>query len=179
MIRRVYLQIANKTHDLGPRIPRALCAPRSERTSDQAGLSEVGEEVAPRPVSRGNNGTLRGHGDEPHHNAAGHAPLRYARVSPNSTNRPSVPYVERQTEPGTSSERPLARLDRVEFWARFVCGAILGLFIALDAGISTLAMDISLKLWLAALVIITVGSGLLAAKLRDKFWYSLMERWFA
>jgi hypothetical protein len=110
---------------------------------------------------------------------AGHAPLRYARVSPNRTNRPSVPYVERQTEPGNSSERPLPRLDRVEFWARFVCGAVLGLFIALDAGISSLAMDISLKLWLAGLALITVGSGLLAAKLGDKFWYSLMERWFS
>ena len=70
--------------------------------------------------------------------AAGHAPLRYARVSPNSTNRPAVPYVERQTEPK----------DRYQDWIESNFG------------------------------LVSVGSGLLAAKLVDTFWYSLMKRRF-
>lgn len=110
-----------------------------------------------------------------------HAPLRYEsnfvayanrkkeharRVSPDAT--------------ATATDKPLPRLDRIEFWARFVCGAVLGLFVALEAGISNVAivMDLSLKGWLVGAVLIMAGSGLLAAKLGNKFWYSLMEKWF-
>src|SRR5262249_1936539 len=49
---------------------------------------------------------------------------------------------QRKQEPG---------FDQIEFWVRFLLGAMLGLFVALDATLSNLAisLDISSKVWLA------------------------------
>jgi hypothetical protein len=107
-----------------------------------------------------------------------HAPLRYQRGFASYGNPARTTYTPR-SEPATS-EISGPRLDRIEFWARFFCGAILGLFIALDASglILEISMDVSMKLWLVGLILSMVGFGFLAARMGDKFWYSLMEKWF-
>jgi curved DNA-binding protein CbpA len=115
------------------------------------------------------------------YSAISHAPLRYQRGGWSYDHPPKPTYVAK-SENASATPQPKSepRLDRIEFWVRFFCGAILGLFIALDAALLNLAisMDISIKVWLACLGGIMVGFGLLVAKKGDKFWYSLMEKWF-
>lgn len=116
------------------------------------------------------------------YSAIGHAPLRCRRDSSNYNNSPRPTYVhqKQQNQPMKSKEEPAPRLDRIEFWVRFFCGAMLGLFIALNVTGTFLeiSMDLSLKVWLAGLAGVMVVFGLLVAKKGDKFWYSLMEKWF-
>jgi curved DNA-binding protein CbpA len=109
-----------------------------------------------------------------------HAPLRYQRgFSPAASYRR-----ERQSSNSTirtegTLERPLPRLDRIEFWTRFVCGALLGLFFAADLAVSGMsdATKASVSLCLIGSALVIAAFGFLSASCGDRFWRSVLLRW--
>lgn len=72
----------------------------------------------------------------------------------------------RQTEP---------RPDRFVFWLRFVCGAILGMFLYVRLYLLMYMYDHPLLLLILAVGLI-LGCGLAAAKYGDRFWGALFDR---
>jgi hypothetical protein len=110
------------------------------------------------------------------HSAIAHAPLRY-RSSPSAVNGTShKPY-----SPVTATMRikiePLKphRIDRLEFWVRFVCGALFGLFSGVFWALSEMSTaEIPMIAGLGILAL-TAGFGLAAARYGDKFWYSVLQ----
>jgi DnaJ domain len=108
-----------------------------------------------------------------------HAPLRYF---------PKVPTPARwkpQTNPRygaapRSASQDLRRADRIEFWVRFVCGALLGVCWTLGLILSEFQSDsltsaFTIMLAVGALGLI-VGCGLASARFGDKFWYGMFEK---
>ena len=79
------------------------------------------------------------------------------------------------------------RMDRVEFWVRFVCGAILGCAVAFAVSLEALAISDPLSrnsnldgIIVATLFLIVIAFGYGSARLGDRFWYLFFRwlRWF-
>jgi hypothetical protein len=114
------------------------------------------------------------------YSAIAHAPLRYhIETYPHKTTgrgeQTSSPSANAGTT--TTTER-IPKTDRLEFWVRFVCGGLFGIFVCLDIVFSDMAgvSHYSVALALGALGII-LGSGFAAARFGDKFWHSIVRRW--
>jgi hypothetical protein len=115
------------------------------------------------------------------YSAIAHAPLRYheetysqqaGRRGRQTTSTPRNGPIKVTTE-------SIPKTDRLEFWVRFVCGAVAGIFVCLDLVFSIMP-DSSQNvpvLALGALVVI-LGFGFGAARYGDKFWYSIFRRWW-
>ena len=107
-----------------------------------------------------------------------HAPLRYTSSSsgigraPRQPQTPSGPTINIQI----NAFKP-PRVDRLEFWVRFVCGALFGKF----SGVAWVLSEVpatSMRYPLIAgfgVFALTVGFGLAAARYGDKFWYSVLR----
>ena len=107
-----------------------------------------------------------------------HAPLRYTSSSsgigraPRQPQTPSGPTINIQI----NAFKP-PRVDRLEFWVRFVCGALFGIF----SGVAWVLSEVpatSMRYPLIAgfgVFALTVGFGLAAARYGDKFWYSVLR----
>ena len=67
------------------------------------------------------------------------------------------------------------KTDRIESWVRFVCGAVFGVFVSLDLVLNFIESSAVLD-WV--IVGIIIGSGFAAARYGDKFWYSIVQRWW-
>jgi hypothetical protein len=98
-----------------------------------------------------------------------HAPSRYA---PQPTPQASRP----QNKIAVLSERePLIAMDRLEFWVRFVCGDILGIFIsagfALRTNVFFAELPSTLVMRVAIVIVLACGFG--AARGGDRFWYAI------
>jgi hypothetical protein len=78
------------------------------------------------------------------------------------------PYAALVTTPGPSD-------DRFAFWVRFVCGALLGAFLALRLMLRPF-FQLSATLIVVSAAIVLV-CGFAAAKFRDDFWYEVLGRW--
>jgi curved DNA-binding protein CbpA len=109
-----------------------------------------------------------------------HAPLRY-----NTGGYGSNPYnwrTDRSATPVTPTIRidPVKppRVDRLEFWIRFVCGAAFGMFSSATLLLSETSSNFSAywALW-AGVLALSVGFGLAAARYGDRFWYSVLSDW--
>jgi len=72
------------------------------------------------------------------YSAIGHAPLRYQSRVSSEANYQREKSASRATNTATDETRG-PRLDKIEFWTRFVCGALLGLFVAAYAAVSALS----------------------------------------
>ncbi len=115
------------------------------------------------------------------YSAVAHAPLRYyVGTYPNHPNArsPQTPGPSAKERSGTISDK-IPKTDRIEFWVRFFCGALLGVFVIVDSLLSIMpdSLHYSAGLALAALGII-LGFGLAAARYGDRFWYSIFRRWW-
>jgi curved DNA-binding protein CbpA len=114
-----------------------------------------------------------------------HAPLRYARFtranseSPQTKQAGNTEWQEYMVAQALRRDRNAApHMDRVEFWVRFVCGAILGCFIAFLLSIDLLGYPFSQKAYpdsvtIPAFVLIVVACAYGSARLGDHFWYSM------
>jgi curved DNA-binding protein CbpA len=103
------------------------------------------------------------------------APLRYdspegASVTPQSANPTSRPV---SGIPIMRDEEPVFGMDRFEFWVRFVCGAILGIFISAGFALRTSFhfIELSPALVVCISIAIVLGCGFGAARGGDNFWY--------
>jgi uncharacterized membrane protein len=65
------------------------------------------------------------------------------------------------------------KTDRLEFWVRFVCGAIAGAVVGLDLFLNAFASSAGLVLGTVGLIL---GSGFASARFGDKFWHSILRR---
>ena len=104
------------------------------------------------------------------------APLRYFIEA--------IPLAQRKAAQGTppstyksndNISEAFPKTDRIEFWVRFVCGAVFGVFVSLDLVLNFIESSAVLD-W--AIVGIIIGSGFAAARYGDKFWYSIFQRWW-
>jgi len=115
------------------------------------------------------------------YSAIAHAPLRYhSETYSQHAGRQSRQTTSTSTnEPIRVNTENIPKTDRLEFWVRFVCGALLGIFLCLDLVISAMP-DSSSNLSLLALGALGVilGFGLGAARYGDKFWYLIFRRWW-
>jgi DnaJ domain len=115
------------------------------------------------------------------YSAIAHAPLRYFdETYSQQVERRSGPTTSTSTnEPIRVNTENIPKTDRLEFWVRFVCGAVAGVFVCLDLIFSAMP-DSSSSLSLLALgalgVVLAFGFG--AARYGDKFWYSIFRRWW-
>lgn len=107
-----------------------------------------------------------------------HAPLRYQRSAQSTPYRPAGrrPPVA-TTSPEKSAARPEPRMDRIEFWIRFVCGATVGIVMGWEWAVSRSlrSKDVSMTLWLAGTALFAVVFGLVSARLGDPFWHSMFR----
>jgi len=115
------------------------------------------------------------------YSAIAHAPLRYHMEGySQQARRRSAENSEHFTRaPVRVNTKYLPKTDRLEFWVRFVCGAVAGIFVCLDLVVSAMpdsSPNLSL-LGLGALgIILAFGFG--AARYGDRFWYSIFRRWW-
>jgi len=111
------------------------------------------------------------------YSAIAHAPLRYhVEAYPQQATRRRAqsagPTIRTDTE-------KLQKTDRLEFWVRFACGALAGMFVCLDLVISALPESPpSLSILALGALVVILGFGLGAARYGDKFWYSIFRRWW-
>lgn len=110
-----------------------------------------------------------------------HAPLRYHvdRNSGQTDEKNSRQPNSTTPEQIRKTPEKLPKTDRLEFWVRFVCGAVFGVFVILDAFVSVMPDSLQPSGILAfGAVALIVGCGFAAARYGDKFWYSIFRRWW-
>jgi len=97
------------------------------------------------------------------------APLRYV---PQPTEQASGPVDD---IPVVSESGPLVAMDQLEFWVRFVCGSILGIFISAGFVLRTNVFfsELSPALVVCVAVAIVLACGFGAARGGDRFWYAI------
>jgi curved DNA-binding protein CbpA len=112
------------------------------------------------------------------YSAVSHAPLRYQRSAESTAyRRAGWRAAAATTNPEKSSARPEPRMDRIEFWIRFVCGGMLGILIGWEWAVSRSlrSKDVSMTLWLAGTALFTVIFGFVSARFGDPFWHSMFR----
>lgn len=111
-----------------------------------------------------------------------HAPLRYERFASAKNTGPQP----KQTESAAWQDFILRqamradvntpqRMDRVEFWVRFVCGAIFGCGVAFVLSLDVLtehAYPAAVTVPIFLLIVVAFGYG--SARFGDRFWYGLL-----
>jgi preprotein translocase subunit Sec63 len=110
-----------------------------------------------------------------------HAPLRYhvdgnsIQTNEKNSGQPNSATSERIRK---TPER-IPKTDRIEFWVRFVCGAVFGVFVILEIFVSVMPDSLQPSGMVAfGAVGLIVGCGFAAARYGDKFWYSILRRWW-
>jgi hypothetical protein len=87
---------------------------------------------------------------------------------------PATPAVKIRIDPGEPH-----RVDRLEFWIRFVCGAIFGIFSGAAwvlSEMTSIAIGFPVMAALGVLAL-AAGFGLAAARYGDIFWYGGLRGW--
>jgi hypothetical protein len=109
------------------------------------------------------------------------APLRYYSDAP-APARTVQPDYRAESRPRAQTLRPL-NTSRIEFWVRFVCGAVLGFFvsllIAVDALTDAAEIQISGLMALGLLLTCMCGFGFASARYGDRFWQTVIGRWLS
>jgi DnaJ-class molecular chaperone len=112
------------------------------------------------------------------YSAIEHAPLRYyvdagGPTPPRTTVNAATPGVGRESTKKASEAFP--KTDRVEFWVRFVCGALFGAFIGIRLALEYIDRPTLLAIGITASIL---GFGFAAARYGDKFWHSIFRHWW-
>lgn len=116
-----------------------------------------------------------------------HAPLRYQKATRAANYRPPETRAAdaaweqimfRQALRSDMNTPP--RMDRVEYWVRFGCGAILGCFIAFAVSLDVLSYPTTHRAYPDAImipiflgIVVLCGSG--SARYGDRFWYFMFR----
>jgi hypothetical protein len=113
--------------------------------------------------------------------AIAHAPLRYY-TSTSSGEAKEKNGQQPNSGTGERSKKAtdkIPKTDRLEFFVRFVCGGLFGVFIILDLFVSSVA-DFSQPSGVLALgaASIILGCGFASARYGDKFWHTIFRRWW-
>ena len=112
------------------------------------------------------------------HAVASHAPLRYQRSARSTPYRRTEWHDTAATTNAEKSRvRPESRMDRIEFWIRFVCGGMLGILAGWEWAVSRSlrSKEVSMTLWLAGTALFAVVFGLVSARFGDPFWHSMFR----
>lgn len=67
------------------------------------------------------------------------------------------------------------KTDRLEFWVRFVCGALFGILVSIQLALQFLDEP---KFLAVGVITVRLGFGFAAARYGDKFWYSILQHWW-
>ena len=114
------------------------------------------------------------------YSAIAHAPLRYHTEPPPQEGAASKQGGEASAA-GSSGKaiEEFPNAERLEFWVRFVCGALFGVFLSLDLAISVMPDSFKNLTTLAAAILgATLTCGWAASRYGDKFWHSVLRRWW-
>jgi len=104
------------------------------------------------------------------------APLRYyVETNPladERTRQAARPSTNDST--GIRSET-LPKTDRLEFWVRFVCGALFGTLVSVRLLLEFFDQPAILAMGVVAAIL---GFGFAAARYGDRFWHSILRHWW-
>lgn len=113
-----------------------------------------------------------------------HAPLRYERFATARNTSPQPQQTENAAwqefilrQAMRAQQKTQQRMDRLEFWVRFVCGAIFGFGVAF-----VLSLDVHPRrgrpypdaVVVPIFLLIVVAFGYASARLGDRFWYGML-----
>jgi hypothetical protein len=105
-----------------------------------------------------------------------HAPLRYhVETYPLAAHKKNQAVGYSDREPREADRNRIPVTDRFEFWVRFVCGALLGAVTGLRLFLSFFEHPAILMVVTGSLVL---GCGFGAARYGDRFWHSILQRWW-
>ncbi|MFZ0540428.1 MAG: J domain-containing protein [Candidatus Sulfotelmatobacter sp.] len=107
------------------------------------------------------------------------APLRYGTrgytgMTPQQAKQAPTPINDIPVAP----EHELVGMDKLEFWVRFVCGSILGIFVSVGVALRTnlFSADTPPIAVLSLAIAIVLACGFGAARGGDRFWYAIFGR---
>jgi hypothetical protein len=104
------------------------------------------------------------------------APLRYYvernPLAETTSRQAKVPSVNETTNVSIGT---FPKTDRLEFWVRFVCGALFGALVSIRLVLGLFDQPAVLVMSIVAAVL---GFGFAAARYGDKFWYSIFRHWW-
>jgi curved DNA-binding protein CbpA len=104
------------------------------------------------------------------------APLRYHVEASPSTRRATAQAMYTSTAESTSqTDEKFPNTSRVEFWVRFVCGALFGAIVSLDLLLKFTESSAGVVF---GMVVLILGFAFASARYGDKFWYSILRRWW-
>jgi hypothetical protein len=113
------------------------------------------------------------------HTTIEHAPLRYRiETYPQVLGRRN-PIGYQTAEPYVNQRHHFAT-DRLEFWVRFICGAVFGAFTSLNL-MSLLSQPPSFAYGTSMLVgvaTLIISCGIAAARIGDEFWKKVIQYWW-
>lgn len=105
-----------------------------------------------------------------------HAPLRYyIETYPTAARKKNHPAYCGGKEQREVNGDTLRVTDRLEFWVRFACGAFMGVFVGWRLFFSLFDQPTVLLVVVGSLVL---GCAFGAAKFGDRFWRSILGRWW-
>ena len=104
------------------------------------------------------------------------APLRYYTEANQFADRRSMqPARPTTNESASINAETLPKTDRLEFWVRFVCGALFGILVSVRLALDFFDQPAILAAAVAAAI---MGFGIAAARYGDKFWHSILRHWW-
>jgi hypothetical protein len=105
-----------------------------------------------------------------------HAPLRYhVETYPAAGQGRRPPGRPPKSEPATADRITLPVTDRLEFWVRFVCGALLGALMSFSLVLNFFEHPNVLIFGTVSLVPLC---GFAAARYGDRFWHTVLKYWW-
>lgn len=105
-----------------------------------------------------------------------HAPLRYYSGDILRDQRSIKSSDSAASAAAAALRQALPKTDRLEFWVRFVCGSLLGLFVSFR--LILYAFDRLTTPAAITVAGVVFGCGFGAARYGDKFWYSILKYWW-
>ena len=104
------------------------------------------------------------------------APLRYHIEASPLSRRTTTEAMRTSTAESTSqSEEEFPNTRRLEFWVCFVCGALVGAIVSLDLLLNFTEFSAGVVFGMVGLIL---GFAFASARYGDKFWYSILRRWW-
>jgi len=104
------------------------------------------------------------------------APLRYhIEANPQRQRGAAQAVGTSANEFGSQATDKIPDTARLEFWVRFVCGVLFGVFVGIDSFLIYLDSNAAFLLCVVALPLCL---GFASARYGDKFWHIVLRRWW-